>query len=252
MLPLSLALAADLPRYEYTRPEDGDDIVSATFTRWTAGQVLFAAEPVDLAPGPSGSSVPVGIGQPLTIVTPGAVASIGGFVNAWYFVQVGTRRGWIFGAALTPFAFTDDFDGDATLDHLTVAFTVEHQIRIRLDERTLDVATSGGGFLGLRGAGVTADVIPASNAGVPLLHMYTGVEACADFSEYWISFTKGAPMIAHREVGLVDPPNCFQYEAAFSPGVAVVIYTGNGCPDDGSAPEISARRFRLVDGVYVQ
>lgn len=112
--------------------------------------------------------------------------------------------------------------------------------------------TAGGVYLGQRGAGVQADLVPAAKAGAPLLHLYTGVESCSDYADYWVSLGRSGPVVARQESGLADPPSCFGYEPVFSPGALTVTYTGKGCAEDESAPEVSTKHFRLVDGVYLE
>ena len=249
---VSLGWSAELPRYSYTRPQGSTAAGVVVFTKWSPGQLLHAAGGLTVAPTPGAKGAPVPLGALVRLVRVGEVATVEGSVNAWYEVQFGSLRGWAFGAHLTPLAFVGDFDGDAQVDNLTVSFTASHGVRIQLDDQSLEVPAVGGGFLGLEGAGLVADMVPAPGAGVPVLHVYTGVEACGDFADYWVTFPAGAPRVAHREVGLIDPPNCFRYDAAFTPGALQMTYSGNACAEDGSAPEVTTKRLRLLDSQFIE
>ncbi|MFN7144490.1 MAG: hypothetical protein ACK4YP_11980, partial [Myxococcota bacterium] len=198
--------------------------------------------PSDVATVPAGGE--------LTVVTVGSDATVEGMANAWYEARAGGVTGWVFGAALTPVAVRADLDQDGDADVATVAFTPDHRIRVRVGDRTLDLDTAGGAYLNQKGAGVyLEEVVPAGKVGVPLLHLRTGVEACADFAEYWVSFGKDGPVLAHRDAGLVDPPNCYSFTPTYRPGRLVMTYTENGCGDEGR-PKKRKKGFRLVDGVF--
>jgi hypothetical protein len=93
---------------------------------------------------------------------------------------------------------------------------------------------------------------------VPLVHVSTGVEACADYAELWMLYRSSGPGVAGtlstalELSGLVDPPNCSTFEVNFRPRrLRAVVTRTNGCGDDPSEPTTQSReRFRLRDGRY--
>jgi hypothetical protein len=105
---------------------------------------------------------------------------------------------------------------------------------------------------------VRADLLPAREAGIPLVHVYSGVEACADYGESWASYTSPArskPGMAHlalQQTGLQDPPSCSTFRVKFDGKrkLAVVTREEDACREDGGKPKVEETRWVLVDGVY--
>lgn len=270
LLPFSLALAAELPPFTYSVPEN-DDELHAAWSKWEVETKLYVAGMhTELRAEGNGTAkilFHLDAGQPVELLTVGEEAVWRGRRNTWYEVQAGERRGWVFGGDLTPYAFTADLDGDGEDEIATVNFTADFGVRVLVVEPRLkaantswiDLETAGGAYLGQKGGDIVVDYVSDKKAGVALIHVWSGVQACADFSDTWVSYaapdatTPGMPRVALQQGGLMDPPSCSTYEVKFDARrkLATVVRTEGGCSDDKKdKPKVEEDRFVLVDGVY--
>jgi len=189
-------------------------------------RVWVATHRAKLHEHPSADSVvtyELKFGWPVKVVhvmTPEPVV-VDGRADRWYRIASEGRAGYVFGDALTSARFEDDFDQDGEAELATVAFTSDFMIRVRFFEPKeqiesfVDVRPSGGAFLGLEGGNAYAEALKKGTAGLPLIHVDTHVEACADFSDAWISYANGTPRLALHQSGLIDPPNHATYKVEF-------------------------------------
>lgn len=273
MLLLSVAVAEDAT-LSYSAPYDiekGQDLTAYQFTPYFVKDRVFVARPdtpLFGADATTDRAFTLGAGLPVEIL---AVSGAGprrwrDRVDTMYEVQAGERRGWVHGGDLTPFAFVEDFDGDGERETATVAFTAEFKIEVTLVEPDLKVGSSvstyldaaGGAYLSQDGSTVKADIVPMKKAGVTLIHVWTGVPACADFADYWVVYRTEGPRrlgllsVALEQGGLMDPPSCSTYAVKFSASrkMAVVTRTDGGCGDKKDKPVVSEDRFILVNGTY--
>lgn len=268
---LPVALAARLPPYRYalSNAAAATDLTAFEYTRWPVKTTLYAANgstPVYYAASGERSTT-LAFGAVVQVEEVGATEQIDDRVDCWYRVS-GTRSGWVFGGDLTPYRWEADFDGDGEKELATAAWRSDFSVRVRVFEPNLragatmqlDVDAAGGAFLSQSGSDLTADLIPASKAGIPLIHLHLGVDACADFRDDWISYTSESPTKIGQEhlalslSGLMDPPNSSTFKAEFS-GKRSTAYVERETTrqDDAGAsipPEITNVRYVLRDGVY--
>jgi len=264
------AWGAPLPPYTYSMPE-GDADLGAAWSKWEPETELYVAGMHTELRAEGGAAGKIlfhlDAGQPVEVLTVGEEAVWRGRRNTWYEVQAGERRGWVYGGDLTPYAFRADLDGDGNEEIATVAFTADFGVRVLVVEPKLkaantswiDLETAGGAYLGQKGSDLVVDFISDKKAGVALIHVWSGVQACADFSDTWVSYsapdatTPGMPRIALEQGGLVDPPSCSTYEVKFDARrkLATVVRSEGGCSGERKdKPKVEETRFVLVDGVY--
>ena len=283
---VSLASAAPLPPYGYALPNtaQASDLDAYVITKWAVRTTLYAAD-TDTAvfDGPNGGrSTTLAFGDAVRVEEVGPLAQVGDRVDAWYRVS-SVRSGWVFGGDLTPFRWEADMDGDGEKELVTAAWMSAFNVRVRVFEPNLragskmqmDVESAGGAYVGQSGGQLTAELIPANEAGVALVHLHLGVEACADFRDDWISYTApaatkiGTEHLALSLSGLVDPPNSSTYTVKFS-GKRLTAYvtrevaqpapepdpalTTTPAPNEtrtvSPPPKVTMSRYVLRDGVY--
>ncbi len=269
LLLTTLALAREPIHYQYSLSE-GAEPSAAIATTYTVEDEIFAAndEAKLRAEGDPASKMlwQLPVGAPVTVLAVGTASVYGEFGGTWYQVQAGERTGWVHSSDLTPYAWKADFDLDGDVEIATVAFMSDFTIRVTVYEPDMRVAnisvvdldSAGGAYLGQKGGVVRADLLPAKKAGLPLIHVWTGVEACADFADYWVSYTSdgkakpGMANIALTQGGLMDPPNCSTYEVKFDAKrhLAVVTTSQGDCGTTKAKPTLDTSRWVLVDGVY--
>lgn len=270
---LPLALAAKLPPYRYTLSDTAapNDPAAYKYTTWPVKTMLYAANgntAVFYAAGGDRSTT-LGFGDVVKVEEVGATEQIDDRVDSWYRVS-GARSGWVFGGDLTPYRWEADLDGDGEKELATAAWRSDFSVRVRVFEPNLragatmqlDVEAAGGAFLSQSGSDLTADLVPASKAGIPLIHLHLGVEACADFRDDWISYTSegttkiGQEHVALSLLGLMDPPSSSTFKVEFSGKRSTAYVERETAKQDDSGtsipPEITHARYVLRNGVYYQ
>ncbi len=271
LLLVAVALAAPLPPYAYSHPTAAseDDLTSYTFPKWPVRTTVYAASGevavYDAVGGKSLGLIP--FGQALRVEEVGASATVADKVDAWYRVS-GPKNGWVHGGDLTPYRWEVDLDGDGEKEVATATWLGDFTVRVRVFEPSvsaggvmqLDVDAAGGGYLSQNGAELQAEIVPYSTAGIAMIHLHLGVEACADFRDDWISYTsEGAGRIGTEHValslaGLSDPPNSSTFEVAFSGKRKTAYVTRTTAKGDASAKptnDVATTRYVLRDGLYL-
>lgn len=261
--------AAPLPAYVYARPDAADPAALDAYQLpgWPARATLYAAtSDVNVYDAPGGKRVGVlGFGEPVKVEEAGARARVSDRVEQWYRVS-GGGAGWVFGGDLTPFRWEADLDGDGELELATAVWRADFSVRVRVFEPNLragatmhlDVESAGGAYLSQQGASLEADLIPASKAGVALIHLHVGVEACADFRDDWISYTSPGPVkigserVALSLGGIMDPPAVSTFEVAFSGKRKTAYVTFHRATEEGQEPVVETARYVLRDGEFLQ
>ena len=269
LLITTVVLAREPIHYEYRLP-DGAGPAAAVATTYTTKDEVFAAndEAKLRAEGSPDAKLlwQLPVGAPVTVLAAGNAGANGEFGGAWLPVQAGDRTGWMHTSDLTPYAWKADFDLDGDVEVATVAFLSDFTIRVTVYEPDMRVAnisvvdldSAGGAYVSQKGGVVRADLLPANKAGLPLIHVWTGVEACADFADYWVSYTSngkakpGMAAIALTQGGLMDPPSCSTYAVKFDAKrhLAVVTTSQGDCGTSKAKPTLDTSRWVLVDGVY--
>jgi hypothetical protein len=175
--------------------------------------------------------------------------------DRWYRVASEGKAGYLFGNVLTTARFEDDFDGDGVKELASVAFTADFKIRVRFfepkekTETWVDVEPAGGAFLGLTGGYAYPDALGKAKAGLPLVHVDSHVEACADFADFWVSYTGGKAQLAMTLRGIADPPAMASYQVEFQKGLAVV--KREQAEEEDKPPKKWTERWVLDGGVFV-
>jgi hypothetical protein len=252
---------------------------SYDFRQWKPGEELFVG-----ADGANLRSKPDIQGQVLASLPLGTrilikkVASkrvkVADRVDRWYRVEVLSadakgKSGHLFGNVLTPLLYRGDLDGDGEEEIASVLFTADFKIRVRIREPGIlqgrsvtwaDAQPAGGAFLGLRGSLVRGGLVPASQAGVGLIRVESGQEACATFAHFWIGYqvpggkarTLGQARVALELNGIADPPIHSSFEVAFKPDkTAKVVTTTIGEDEQGKeSRDVTRSTYRLVSGIY--
>jgi hypothetical protein len=192
-------------------------------------------------------------------------------VDRWYEVeweQAGKAvKGFVFGGALTPLCFTADLDGDGEDEVATVSMTWEFKIRVRVMEPAkegnrvtqVDLRPACEGYAGVEGGPVRARLVPAKDAGVPLLQLESVREMDGDYFNAWVSYsaparaTEGSPKVALLVNGLADPPNNASYDVEFTPAKKAALVTLRAAQDEeGKTFEVTRTSYTFKDGVYVE
>ncbi len=192
----------------------------------------------------------------LQVMTPEPVI-VEGRADRWYRVASEGRGGYVFGDALTSARFEDDFDQDGEPELATVAFTNDFQIRVRFfepkdkTETFIDLGPSGGAYLSMKGGNVWADALKKGAAGLPLVHLDTHVEACADFADYWVGYANGRPYVALEKSGLVDPPNRSTYKVEFQPAKQRAFIKCEQVIEEDQPPKKWTEVWSLDGGVFM-
>ena len=272
LAPLLAAFAAAPPTLTYSVPQ-GDGVKALTdyqFNRYEAKDVVYVATPhTFLYPEGRAAAEPGREVVPGTKVTIGAVGataeSLEGRVNVWYEVTSPVGTGWIHGGRLTPYAWVADLDQDGEDELATVVFGDDFNLRVLViepnvragGESWLDLDSAGGAYISQHGGDATVELLKAGVAGIPLLHVYSGVEACADFADYWVSYRSPGPArlgtlrTALALSGLMDPPSSSTYEVKFTAKRSLADVTRT-TGEHGAAEQVERARYRLVNGVYKQ
>lgn len=270
------------PAVFYTAPADATkrDAASHVFPRHDVGAVVYAA--VDEANLRSAPAVEAPVVTVLTLGTPvtvqevrDGVDTIEARVDTWYRVTTagadgGTVEGFLFGAALTPLRFVADLDEDGEAETATVSMGWDYQVRVRVLEPAVSgkdrvasasIEPAGGAFLGVVGGTATADLVPARTAGLPLVHLYSAPEACADNLDAWLSYRspgRGKPgklRVALEAHGMLDPPVFSRISVTWDRKRkgATLIRTNDEESEEGKPiKSVTRTRYRLRQGVYVE
>lgn len=268
-----LVVAAPVVRAEqdvqllYARPDAANASVDDyQFTTWTPGTRLFVA-PLRIhlreRPGTAGANAgKVGLGDAIVVkARDPARRREDGLVNHWYQVQVAGgalkgRTGWVFGAHLTPFALHADFDGDRAEETATISFDSGMKIHVRVLDRKggqeedvaeLALVPSGEAYLSRKGGQVSASLLPAAKAGVPLVKLASVIEACGDHYDAYVSYTSGKAREALMLRGVSDPPVSQITTATFSPGKAQVEEVVVEQDDKGKERRLVTRKTLLFE-----
>jgi hypothetical protein len=230
LLLLASLLAAAEVSIAYNAREDGQTR-ARTFevTDWSSvPRVWTAALGARLREKPA-TDAPVSaelpFGAPVQVLEAVSAEPVAAFGRSdrWYRVATEGKAGYLFGDALTSARFEDDFDGDREPELATVAFTADFKIRVRFfepktkTETFIDLEPAGGAYLSMQGGYAYPEALKRSVAGLPLVHVGSHVEACADFVDYWVSYDGSAPKLAMRQAGLTDFPSNFTYKVEFQP-----------------------------------
>lgn len=262
---LGLALAAPPQTLTYTRPDNAaaDDLAAHQFTRWEVKARLYTALPdVGVFDGSGLKRISVlAMGEQVRIEEVGAVANVNDRVDAWYRVEAG----WVFGGDLTPFRWEADMDGDGEKEVVTLAWLDNFTVRMRVLEPNLragavmqiDVEPAGNAYVAQQGAILTAELISAKEAGIALVHVHLGVEACADYRDDWIGYQSPGPVkigfarVALSLAGLIDPPNESTFEVVFSGKRQTAFVTRSTVEVEGQDPVEMTDRYVLRNGVFL-
>lgn len=261
------AHAAPPPGYAYTRPDGADPAAldAYGFPRWPERAKLYAADQADVYDAPGGKRTAVlAFGEAVRVEEAGAVAMVDDRVDQWYRVS-GDHSGWVFGGMLTPYAWQADMDGDGEQELVTAAWNADFTLRVRIFEPNLragatmhlDVDAAGGAYISQQGSIATVELIPASKAGIALVHIHMGVEACADFRDDWISYSSSEPVkigrerVALSQSGLIDPPNDSSFTVEFSGKRKTAYVTRSTAEAEGQPPSVISERYVLRDGVFL-
>jgi hypothetical protein len=280
-----VAAPARPPSIELVYHGSGDDPEPYSVSQPEPGAILgLAVDGTNLRASASTTAevlAALPLGARVKVRAPGAALSrIDQRFDRWHEVEVlepaalAGKRGYLFGAALTPAVFRVDLDGDGALDEVAVAWTWNFKVRVRVRAgtpagaaaaepakvETLDVDPAGQAYA-CCGGEATVELLAASVAGVPLVHLSTNARACGDTGEHWVSFlaVKGAPPRLRESLkafGLTDPPSNAEVEARFDPKARAVTLVQRVWSDDEldargkPKVETTTRRLRLVDGTY--
>jgi hypothetical protein len=240
------------------------------------GATLFVAVPdSNLRRAPKADAEVTAVLPLGTAVVVKAIASesvrVGERVDQWLEVDVTDRKGakgkvtqhgFVFGGALTTAAYVLDFDDDGKDEIVTVAWTPDYKIRVRVldDEGPAGVVAHldlepGGQAYACCGGNIKVEVVPKAEAGLTLLRLESSPEACSDFSVAYVSDVGGVLRTALSSGGLRDPPSYAEPTVRFdakakTAEVTIVAYAEE---EEGKRTdeERSVRRHRLKDGVYV-
>ena len=151
----------------------------------------------------------------------------------------------VFGGALTPWRLV--VGGRV----VTVGFDGDYKIHVHViggGELVLDPA--GQGYLSQRGGNVSAELVDARVAGMPLLLLSSRPHACADFWQIYVSVENGVPRNALELDGLVDPPTHQEAHVKFDPRTRSAVVTTE--TDTGEIkPKRTRERFMWKEGVFV-
>jgi len=271
---LASALAGTPVTVTYTLSENADPKAPEgyRYSGYVEKQVVWVASgqtylhPEGKQTSDAGHLLPVGTA--VTVVSAAkAPEYVEGKMDVWYQVVTPFGSGWVHGGALSPFGFSGDFDQDGETEFATVAFNTDFSIRVVVVEPNpragaeawISVDAAGGAYLGVQGSDMHANLLRAKVASVPLIHVHSGVEACADFADYWISYRSTGPgvvgtvRVALEQTGLMDPPSSSTYEVKFDAKrkTAVITRTEGGEDDQGrETQKIEKSTYDLINGVY--
>lgn len=248
------------------------------FTQWKAGDVVAVAVPdanlrkAASVDAPVVRTLPLGTEATVKSVA-GAAQRVGKRVDRWYRVKVaGGPSGFLFGSTLTSEAFRFDFDDDGDEERVTVAWTSDFKIRVRVWEphapsdaalTGLTLQPSGQAFVCCGGT-LKVERIDAATAGLPLLAVASSVEACADFGTIYVSYAAaeggsaaGTLRKALAASGMTDPPTYGDFEVTFQPkkrGAKVVSRSWTEGDEEGVKQDLESfiSEYRLKDGVFVE
>ncbi|MBZ4373540.1 SH3 domain-containing protein [Corallococcus sp. AS-1-6] len=287
LLALTLAQSPPPPdavlEYSASVVEEGaPDPASFEFTAFTAGQTVYlGVDEANLRASAAADASVVRtlmLGTPVKVVKAGERAKVGEYVNTWYQVSVVDAKGaapvtgWVFGNTLTPFRFEADLDGDGEMEVATVVMSNEFKARVRVLEpgvkpprrvSSVDVAVASTAYGEGRGGPVTVKLVPAKQAGVPLLQLDSAPERCGDFVTSYVSYTGangkpgvlGKAKVALELGGLMDPPNESTFEVSFRPAEkrALVVRTNVEEEEEGKPQKVTEREvYQWKDGVFAQ
>ncbi len=175
-------------------------------------------------------------------------ARVDGIAGDWYRVR---GLGRVFSGGLTPLAWRADLDGDGTPEVIAVSFTADFKIRVRIGDSHLDLDPSGQAYLDVKGGRVDGRLLPPTVAGVPLVVVGSHPEACADYSETYVSYAGKQARVALTVSGVADPPVHATPRVRFDPRARSAVVTTTISDDDAPKKTRHQRkRYRLVDGVY--
>ena len=175
-------------------------------------------------------------------------ARVGGIVGNWYRVR-GTGRE--FSGGLTPLAWRADLDGDGVPEVITVSFTADFKIRVRIGDSHVDLEPSGQAYLDVKGGRADARLLPSTVAGLPLVKVGSHPEACADYADYYVSYVGKEARVALTVSGVADPPVHAMPHVRFEPRTRTAVVTTTFTDDDAPKKTRHERKhLRLVDGVY--
>jgi hypothetical protein len=266
LLAAPVILPADEPPTLAYSLADGRE---ADVPSWPAGTELAAAADVVLRERPSPDSRrlrSLALGERVRVLDGAAAPRVeDGFLHRWVLVEAAGDRGFVFGGFLTPLAFDADLDGDGRTEHATAAFTADARVMVRISSGaraplSVSFRVAGEGYVSARGGSISARLVPASEAGVALLLVSTGQEACADYSRVFVSFLPTSqepvarPRIALVTTGLTDPPSFAEPKEEFESATRSVTVRTLMRSEDGNGREVTGPdtvvRYRLRDAVY--
>ena len=261
------AAAVDAPALHYALPASGDADIPA----WEAGTQLYAADVVDVREAPRGDARrlrTLAAGTGVTVIEVAASPRReDGFLHRWVLVSIhgSDDRGYVFGGLLTPLAIHADLDGDGQTEVATAAFTADARAVVRVASRgrqaqSVSFRVAGEAYVAHRGGGISARLVPAGEAGVALVRVSTGQEACGDYSVVFVSFlpTDGDP-IPRPRIGLVtsglsDPPSFAEPKEEFERATRTVTVRTLVRSEDENGRDVTGPdtvvRYRRHDGVY--
>ncbi len=224
-------------------------------TDWSKAPRVFTATPdVPVREKPD-AAAPVNarlrFGVPVKILEVSSdLVAVDGRTDRWYRVAAEGKAGYVFGDGLTSARFEDDFDGDGQSELATVAFTADHKIRVRIADTFVDLQPAGQAYVQRKGGHAYPDVVKKSAAGVPLVHVDSHVEACADVADIWVSWVDRKPRIALELWGLIDPPTMSTYKVQFTKKGALV--THSHVEQENAPPVKSTQTWPLDGGVFTR
>ena len=111
---------------------------------------------------------------------------------------------------------------------------------------------AGGAYVNMHGGHAYANAVRKSVAGLPLVHVDTHVEACADLADYWVSYAGSVPRVALELGGLVDPPTMATYKVEFQPAKRRAVVKRETVEQEDTPPVKRTETWTLDAGVFVK
>jgi hypothetical protein len=161
-------------------------------------------------------------------------------------VTVGGARGFIARELLSTMGRTVDLDGDGVEERVVVALDAQGRsvawLREGAQVQQLLLFPYADPYLG------DWDLVPADTAGVPLLRVGLGQDACGAFPTSWLSFQDGTFREALGVVEVGDGGYSTTYDVRFDAPGQVSIHAEER--EDGDILSASDRVCALTGGVY--
>jgi hypothetical protein len=224
----------------YTAPTgDKPDDAAIAFTELQPGQVVYDC-----------------LGVEWTVIEAQERGREGSLVNRWYLVIDGVgNRTRKFGGHLTSLRLQRDLDGDGRPETVLIFFGGDFQIQVRVVgvNEPLVLPAAGGAYLSQKGGNASLAFVDAKLTGLPLVRVDSKPEACADWSETYVSFVDGKLRVALAVSGLTDPPVFATPKVKFDAHARTAVVTLESVEEDDRGRRHRSRavtHYTLEDGVY--